>query len=91
MYQQERQLQHLRQRFNHWLGWLSNATKAEVRLSSAGEGKGNAFYVIASWPTDQEYKKLYDVATVLRQGRVGCMKDYARVFVAEVLKERGVL
>lgn len=91
MYQQERQLQHLRQRFGQWLIWLSNATKAEVRIAPAGPGKGNAFYVIASWPENQEYKKLYDAATVLRQGRVGCMKDYARVFVAEVLKERGVL
>jgi len=89
MYHQERQLQLLRQRFIRWLPYLKNATKAEVRLTSLVNG--NAFYVVATWPPDKEYKKLYDVATVLRQGRVRCVKDYAMVFVQEVLKERGVL
>lgn len=89
MYQQERQLQLLRQRYTLWLPWLANATKADVRVASAGTG--NSFYIVATWPENQEYRKLYDVATVLKQGRVGCVKDYARVFVAEVLKQRGVL
>lgn len=87
MYQQVRLLQRLRQRFSNWLPWLASATKATVSIAPAGNG----FYVVARWGTDGEYKKLYDAATVLRQGRVGCVKDYARTFVSEVLKERGVL
>ncbi len=89
MYQQERVLQRLRQRYQAWLPWLSNATKATVTISSSGNGNG--FIVVARWGSDGEYKKLYDAAAVLRQGRVGCVKDYARAFVAEVLTQRGVL
>lgn len=89
MHQQQRQLQLLRQRFIRWLPYLKTATMAEVRLSAPLSS--SSFYVIATWPPDKEYKKLYDVATVLRQGRVRCVKDYAMVFVQEVLKERGVL
>jgi len=89
MYQQEKQLQRLRQRFITWLPYLKNATKAEVRIAPLAQG--NSFYIIASWEPGKEYKKLYDVATVLRQGRVRCVKDYAMVFVQEVLHERGVL
>jgi hypothetical protein len=89
MYQQERQLQLLRQRFLNWLPYLQTATMATVRISPSGQGNG--FFLIASWAPDKEYKKVYDVATVLRQGRVRCVKDYARAFIQEVLKERGVL
>lgn len=89
MYQQERQLQLLRSRFVQWLPWLQNATYAECRISPTG--KGNGFIVIASWPENQEYRKVYDASTVLRQGRVRCVKEYAREFVEAVLKQRGVL
>lgn len=91
MYLQERQLQKLRQRFEGWLPYLCNATHATVRIAPGGQNQGNAFFIVATWEPNQEYKKLYDVATVLRQGRVRCVKDYAMVFVQEVLKERGVL
>lgn len=88
MYQQERQLQLLRQRFATWLPWLRNATKANVVLTPTGQG--NAFTLTATW-RDGEHKKHYDSAAVLKQGRVGCTKDYARAFVREVLERRGVL
>jgi len=89
MYQQERLLQRLRQRFQGWLPWLGQATGSAVTI--APSGTGNGFILVARWGADGEYKKLYDAAAVLRQGHVRCVKDYARTFVAEVLKERGVL
>lgn len=89
MYHQERLLQRLRLRFDGWLPWLCNATKANVSIVASGGG--NAFTLIAKWPADGEYRKVYDAAAVLRQGRVVCVKDYAREFVAGVLKARGVM
>lgn len=89
MYHQERLLQSLRQRFMLWLPWLNNATKSAVTISPLNNG--NAFVLTARWAADGEYRKVYDAAAVLKQGRVGCTKDYARKFVEEVLRERGVL
>lgn len=89
MHHYERLLQQLRTRFNAYLPWLSQSTGATVRLVPTGQG--NAFQVVATWGGDKEYRKTYDAATALRQGRVRCVRDYARDFIAEVLKERGVL
>lgn len=88
MYQQERLLQLLKQRFAAWLPWLRNAVKAEVELRPTG--RGNSFTLIARW-SGGEHSKLYDHASVLQQGRVACVKDYGRTFVREVLEKRGVL
>jgi hypothetical protein len=88
MHHQERQLQQLRRRFVEWLPWLKNATKADVQVSPVGQG--NAFRLTATWP-DGTHTKTYDIAGILRLGRVGCTKDYARAFVKEVLGRRGVL
>lgn len=88
MHYQEQQLQQLRRRFVAWLPWLKNATKAEVQVHPVGQG--NAFRLEAKWPEGM-HSKVYDIAGVLRLGRVGCTKDYARAFVKEVLEKRGVL
>jgi hypothetical protein len=88
MYQPERQLQQLRQRFAAWLPWLKQALKADVTISPTGQG--NCFVVTARW-NDGEHRKVYDGAAVIAQGRVRCTKDYARSFMQEVLQKRGVL
>ena len=88
MHREARQLQLLRQRFIQWMPWLRNATKADVVFTPAALN-GN-FTVTASW-AGGEHSKIYDAATILRMGRVGCTKDYARAFVKEVLEKRGVL
>lgn len=89
MHHYERLLQQLRTRFNGYLSWLSMCTKADVKIVPTGVG--NAFQLVATWGEGQEYRKTYDAATALRQGRARCVRDYARVFIEEVLKERGVL
>lgn len=81
MYQQEVQLQRLKARFRQWLPWLKTATRADISITSTGTG--NAFNITARWQGG-EHTKLYDRATVLQQGRVRCVKDYARTFVEEV-------
>lgn len=88
MHREARQLQLLRQRFIQWLPWLRNATKSDVSFSPSAMN-GN-FTVTASW-ADGSHSKIFDAATILRMGRVGCTKDYARAFVKEVLEKRGVL
>lgn len=89
MHHNERLLQQLRIRFNSYLNWLNLSTGSEVRIVPTGVG--NAFQLVATWGGDKEYRKTYDAATALRQGRVRCVRDYARSFIEEVLKERGVL
>lgn len=92
MHYQEQQLQQLRGRFRTWLPWLKMATKAEVQIHPLGQG--NHFKLMAIWWEDGEEKiheKVYDTAYLLRLGKVGCTKDYARAFVKEVLEKRGVL
>ncbi len=89
MYPQTRQLQQLKRRFVEWLPWLRQATQAEVTIVSVDANGG--FKLVAKWRDAGEHEKIYDVAAVLRQGRVSCTKDYARAFVREVLGKRGVL
>lgn len=90
MHYQERQLQLLRRRFVQWTPWLVQATKASVRISPLGDGKGNAFKVIATWDGG-EHEKVFDIGRLLQQGHVSCTRDYARAFVKEVLGKRGIL
>lgn len=86
MYQQERLLQLLKQRFVGYIPWLRSITYAEVELRATGHG--NSFTLTARW-RDGEHSRLFDAAYVLRQGRVSCTRDYARAFAREVLEKRG--
>lgn len=88
MYPQQRMLQQLKRSFTQWLPWLRAATYAEVTIATAGPN--SEFKVVARWK-DGEHEKVYDIALMSRQGRVGCTKDYARAFVKEVLERRGAL
>lgn len=92
MHYQEQQLQRLRGLFKGWLPWMTKATQATVQIHPLGQG--NHFKLLAIWRKDGEellHEKVYDVATLLRMGKVGCTKDYARAFVREVLEKRGVV
>lgn len=88
MHSYERQLRLLKAKLVRWVPWMSRATHATIEIKYINA----AIVITARWIEGEKsygLSKAYGEEILFR--RVGCVKDYAREFVKEVLMKRGVI